>query len=83
MLTSVSVAMPLSWDFIDCWFASFGGADQRQPEQGQNSGSGSFYSLADGCQPRNLAGIHRGTWNRVRVRCSHGRTQPASRNRQL
>ena len=48
MLTSVSVAMPLSWDFIDCWFASFGGVDQRQPEQGWNSGSRSSYSLADG-----------------------------------
>jgi hypothetical protein len=28
--------MPLSWDFIECWFALFGGADQRQPEQGRN-----------------------------------------------
>ena len=29
--------MPLSWDFSACWFASFGGADQRQPEQRRNT----------------------------------------------
>ncbi len=28
--------MPLSWDLTARWFASFGGADQRQPEQRRN-----------------------------------------------
>jgi hypothetical protein len=28
--------MPLRWVFIACWFASFGSADQRQPEQRRN-----------------------------------------------
>jgi hypothetical protein len=32
--------MPLSWDFIDRWFALPGGADQRQPEQGRNGAPG-------------------------------------------
>ena len=28
--------IPLSWDFSVYWFASFGGADRRLPEQGRN-----------------------------------------------
>ena len=33
---AVPAAMPLSWDFIERWLASFGDADQRQPEQRRN-----------------------------------------------
>ena len=32
--------MPLSWDFIDRWFALFGSGDQRQPGQGRNRAPG-------------------------------------------
>jgi hypothetical protein len=31
-----AAVMPLSWDFIACWFASFGRFDERQPEQRRN-----------------------------------------------
>jgi len=33
---AVPAIMPLTWDFSARWFASFGGADQHQPEQGRN-----------------------------------------------
>ena len=47
----VPAAMPLSWDFIVCWFASFGGVDQRQPEQGRNGRLGLVHRcLARKCQ---------------------------------
>ena len=32
--------MPLTWDFIEYWFASSGGGGQHQPEQGRNRASG-------------------------------------------
>ena len=40
--------MPLSWDFIECWLASFGSAYQRQPEQRRNSRGHDAYSLTGG-----------------------------------
>ncbi len=39
VLVAIPVIIPLSWDFVACWFASFGGVDQRQPEQGRNRGT--------------------------------------------
>jgi hypothetical protein len=37
---AIPAIMPLSWDFVARWCASFGSAEQRQPEQGRNRRSG-------------------------------------------
>jgi hypothetical protein len=38
VLVTVPATIPLSCDFSMRWFASFGGADRRLPEQGRNRG---------------------------------------------
>jgi hypothetical protein len=40
VLVAIPAIIPLSWDFTVRWFASFGGADRRLPEQGRNRRSG-------------------------------------------
>lgn len=39
-VAAVPAAMPLSWESIGRWFASFGGVDRYQPGQGRNRKTG-------------------------------------------
>lgn len=47
-VAAVPATMPLSWESIGRWFASFGGVDRCQPEQGRNRRTGfDFRHVAD------------------------------------